>query len=156
MIENTLKGCDKMSLTPKQQENRIDRYCAEVKRELPENVRKWVSRHVIYNMLNFEGRHYMSSVAACASPLYGKTHEITFYNSDYLRKMSKEYLKATIAHEIAHTWLKHQTNRDKCAESVLKQFEIEADNQARIWGFGIDGLNKYSEKWVAKRKSNEK
>jgi predicted metal-dependent peptidase len=133
------------------QENRIDRYCAEVKRELPENVRKWVSRYVIYNMLNFEGRHYMSSVAACATPLYGKTHMINFYNSDYLRNMPKESLKAVIAHEIGHLWLGHSSNHDKCAESALKQFEVEADNWAKEMGFDIDGLNEYSKRWLAKR-----
>jgi hypothetical protein len=137
------------------EQSRIDRYCAEVKRELPENVRKWVSRHVIYNMLNFEGRHYMSSVAACASPLYGKTHEITFYNSDYLRRMPKESLKAVIAHEIAHCWLGQNTHHDKVAENIIERFEVDADNQVIAWGFDIDGLNKYSEKWVAKRKPKE-
>jgi hypothetical protein len=126
------------------EQQRIERYCIEVQHELPDNVHAWVARNVLWNYLNFEGRHYMSNCGACASFLYGRKYEIHFYNSSFVRQMPKELVKAMIAHEIAHTYLSQKTNHDKCAESVLDQYERDADSLAISWKFKILELNEYS------------
>lgn len=126
------------------EQQRIERYCEETQLELPDKVREWVAKNVLFNYLNFQGRHYMSNCAACASFLYGKKYEITFYNSNFVRRMPKELVKAMIGHEISHTYLRQKTNHDKAAQSVLNQYEIEADELAMIWGFKIQELNEYS------------
>jgi hypothetical protein len=40
-------------------------------------------------------------------------------------------LESTIAHEIAHAWLRH----DRMAEVTPREWEMEAANLARDWGF---------------------
>jgi hypothetical protein len=49
-----------------------------------------------------------------------------------LRKQSAEQIKFTIAHEVAHAWLGHQSVNSR--EDFDKQ-ETAADEQAGQWGF---------------------
>jgi hypothetical protein len=55
-------------------------------------------------------------------------------NSLKLKKYEDRMVKALVAHEIAHAYLRHYEAR----ESNGLQREQEADDQARKWGFDVD------------------
>jgi len=58
-------------------------------------------------------------------------------DSKKLRKYDDDLAMAIVAHELAHSHLKHLENYENLLEK-----EYEADNLARIWGFDIDKFRK--------------
>jgi len=77
----------------------------------------------------------------------GKTNadepgEVTIDNdiiidSEQLKKYEDDVAMALIAHELAHSFLKHYENWGKGLEN-----EYEADNLAKEWGFDVDKFRK--------------
>lgn len=54
-------------------------------------------------------------------------------DSEQLKKYEDDVAMALIAHELAHSFLKHYENWGKGLEN-----EYEADNLAKAWGFDVD------------------
>ena len=58
-------------------------------------------------------------------------------DSEQLKKYEDDVAMALIAHELAHSFLKHYENWGKGLEN-----EYEADNLAKEWGFDVDKFRK--------------
>jgi len=81
--------------------------------------------------------------SAGSSPAGGRgtvghgTQTITFF-SELLDQLSDEAATGVIVHELAHAWL-----NEHVSPQSSRRREVEADELARVWGFGryLDALD---------------
>ena len=59
---------------------------------------------------------------------------IIYLDTNRLKKLPDEVVRALVAHELAHSHLKHFSD-SRCSKNL--DCEHEADEQARKWGFNI-------------------
>lgn len=96
--------------------------------QLPEKVQTFALKNIIFMVLSKDG------LALSFKP--NRTERFIILDEYSLQFYPKKFREQTIAHEIAHAWLGHETKVNEClsVEEIINR-EKEADKQAKRWGF---------------------
>ena len=94
--------------------------------KLPAKVQKYVLDKVIF----------IENNDATATAVQSKRREsFVLIDEEEFERYPESYRQFTVAHEIAHIWLKHTTERDVYSDEEYNAMEKEADKLTKKWGF---------------------
>jgi len=117
----------------------------EVWERLPETDQALLSKRtrLVLDDLGFLPKAYLSAWGVAMGIGVKKSISIVYLNPRKLPRQPDHFIRYVIAHELAHIFCDHLDQlffsplTDSDSETGRESFEVEADRQARRWGFPI-------------------